>query len=132
MSPLLNMRLLQAAITILCVVPLTASLAGMFGGPAAFDPTPAGIDIDSHYRYLSGIFLGVALGFLSCIPNVAAKTARFRFLTMLVVLGGLGRLISLLMEGEPSWPHLAGLVLELGVVPLVALWQARVAREQAA
>lgn len=121
-------RLLQSAIAILCLAPLSASLAGVLAGPTAFGAGPFATDVDSHVRYLSGIFLGVGLGFLSCIPRVEAKTGRFRLLTGLVVLGGLGRLLSLLTTGAPSWPHLAGLGLELGVTPLLALWQARLSR----
>ncbi|WP_404325468.1 DUF4345 family protein [Aerophototrophica crusticola] len=45
-----------------------------------------------------------------------------------MVLGGLGRLLSLLFHGAPTLPHLVGLGLELGVVPLLCLWQGRVAR----
>ena len=46
----------------------------------------------------------------------------------LVFAGGLARLISLFAVGAPAWPHVAGLVMELAVVPALVLWQARVAR----
>lgn len=85
-------------------------------------------DLDSHFRYVSGIFLGVAIAFLSCIPHIERKGGRFRLLTALVFIGGLARLLSLLLTGAPSWPHLAGLGLELVVTPAMALWQRRVAR----
>lgn len=120
-------RLLQAAVAILCLVPLSASLAGVLLGARAFDPALPATDVDSHLRYLSGIFLGLALGFLSCIPNIERKGARFRLLTAFVVLGGVGRLISLLALGAPTWPHMAGLGLELIATPLMAAWQWRVA-----
>lgn len=126
---MIETRLLQAAVAILCLVPISASLAGVIAGPAGFaEPGAYRPDLDSHVRYLSGIFLGVGLGFLSCIPGIARKTARFRLLTAFVVLGGLARLLSLVEVGAPSWPHQAGLVLELGVVPSLALWQTRLAR----
>lgn len=121
-------RPLQTAIAILCAVPLTASLMGVVGGPAAFEPGPFAADVDSHFRYLSGIFLGVAIGFLTCIPNVEAKTARFRLLAAFVVLGGFARLLSLILIGPPTWPHLVGLGIELGVMPLLVLWQDLVRR----
>ena len=127
MSNRTNKRLLQIAVAILCLVPLSASLAGVVLGARAFDPAAPPTDVDSHLRYLSGIFLGVALGFLSCIPEIERRGARFRLLTGLVVLGGLGRLILLIAVGQPTWPHMAGLSLELGVVPLVALWRERLA-----
>lgn len=125
---LASKRALQIVIGILCLVPLSASLAGLILGPTALGAAEiVATDHDSHFRYLSGIFLGVGLGFLSCIPNVEHKTARIRLLTLLVVLGGLARLVSLLVVGAPSLPHLVGLFLELCVTPAVAIWQARLA-----
>lgn len=123
MSNRTQIRLLQAAVAILCLVPLSASLAGMLFGASAFDPAPPPTDVDSHLRYLSGIFFGVALGFLSCIPKIERKGARFRLLTAFVFLGGIGRLISLLALGQPAWPHMMGLGFELVLTPLLALWQ---------
>ena len=121
-------RALQIAIGILCIVPLSASLAGILLGPSALGAAlPITTDHDSHFRYLSGIFLGLGLGFLSCIPDIERKTARIRLLTGLVVLGGLARLLSLGLAGTPSLPHLFGLGLELVVVPAIAAWQAQIA-----
>ena len=121
-------RVLQISVGILALVPLSASLAGILYGPTAFTAPglPFPTDLDSHFRYLSGIFLAVGFGFLSCIPRIETKGAHFRLLTLLVVTGGLARLLSLLLTGAPSPPHLAGLGLELIVVPLLALWQRRI------
>lgn len=128
MTKLTSKQLLQITVGVLALVPLGASLSGMLYGPEALGGAggQASIDLDSHFRYLSGIFLGVGIGFLSCIPNIEQKGARFRLLTAFVVLGGLARLLSVLLVGAPSAPHLAGLGLELVVTPLVALWQWRI------
>ena len=83
---------------------------------------------DSHFRYLSGIFLAVGLVFLSTVPAIERHTGRFRLAAALVVCGGLGRLLSWVLVGTPSGLHIAGLMLELVIVPLLAVWQARVAR----
>ena len=48
------------------------------------------------------------------------------FLAGIVVLGGVGRLVSLLSIGSPSPAMLAALVMELIVTPGLALWQYRV------
>jgi hypothetical protein len=122
-------RLLQIAVAVLCLVPLTASLSGILSGPSAVGVYASdNPDLDSHFRYLSGIFLGLALGFLSCIPNIERKGERFKLLTACVVLGGLARLLSLVVIGQPSTLHLIGLALELGVVPALAFWQGRLSR----
>jgi hypothetical protein len=126
-------RLLQLAVALGCVVPLLAGGVGMIEGPAMLHGVgrspPA--DLDSHFRYLSGLLFAIGLGFASCIPGIERKTARFRLLAFLVFVGGLGRLASLAAAGVPGAGHLFGLAMELGATPLLALWQARVARSVA-
>ena len=114
----------------LALVPLGAGLAGVIRGPAFLGVTaPWPSDLDSHVRFLSGVFLAVALAWYSCIPQIEHKTERFRLLAGLVIAGGVARLASLIISGAPSTGHLAGLGLELLIVPLLVLWQARVARK---
>lgn len=122
-------RLLQAVVAALSMIPILGGAAGVILGPDFVSLSAHTNQLDSHFRYLSGIFLGVGLTFWSTVPAIAERTARFRLASSLVVCGGLGRLISLLAAGVPTWPHLAGLVLELVVVPLLVLWQAAVARD---
>ncbi len=128
----LERRALQVVVAVLALVPLSAGLQGVIEGPAATlgDPAagPRPVDLDSHYRYLSGLLLGLGLLFLSCIPGIERKGTRFRLAAAVVFVGGLGRALSLALHGAPTWPHLVGLGLELAVVPALAVWQARVAR----
>lgn len=122
-------RLLQVVVAVLALVPVSAGAAGVVLGPGFVLVQPAWpIDLDSHFRYLSGIFLALGLTFWSTVPAIERRTGVFRLASALVVAGGLARLGSLLAAGTPSWPHLGGLLLELGAVPSLALWQARVAR----
>jgi hypothetical protein len=129
-GPFGRRRPLQLVVAALCLVPLGAGSAGVLLGPA-FVGAPGPVDLDSHFRYLSGIFLGVGLAFLSTVPAIERRTARFRLAAALVVCGGLGRLLSLGAVGVPSAPHLVGLGLELVVVPLLVVWQGAVARAHA-
>jgi hypothetical protein len=80
-------------------------------------------DLDSHFRYLSGLLLAIGLGFASTIPHIEIRGRRFRLLAGIVVLSGVGRLVSI---GSPSPAMLAALVMELIVTPGLALWQYRV------
>jgi hypothetical protein len=123
-------RLLQGAVAIAALVPLTAGTLGMVEGPAMLRGIDAAApaDLQSHFRYLSGLLAGIGLGFASCIPAIERRGARFRLLGLIVVLGGAARLASLLVAGTPGAGHLLGLAIELGAVPLLMLWQARVAR----
>ena len=120
-------RLLQIVVAIACLVPLTVGGQSILHGPGGIGRLRnVPVDLDSHFRYISGIFFGVGVAFVTCIPAIERKGARFRLLGALVVAGGLGRLISLLAVGVPSRGHLFGLAMELGVVPLLMLWQRRV------
>lgn len=121
-------RLLQITVAIASLVPLAAGATGVLLGPAMVDVAGAPIAADSHYRYLSGLLLGIGCAFVTTVPRIERRGARFRILTAIVVIGGLGRLLSLALDGYPGPPMLFGLVMELGVTPALALWQRRIAR----
>lgn len=120
-------RWLQACVILAAAVPVAAGMAGIVLGPAAVELPGVTPSQDSHARYLSGLLLGIGLAFWSMVPGIERHGARFRLLAAIVVLGGLGRFVSLAVAGEPSAPMLGGLALELVATPLLVLWQARVA-----
>lgn len=127
-SPHLEKRLLQAVVGLACLVPLIAGSVGVLRGASWLAHGPVATDLDSHFRYISGIFLGVGIAFASCLPGIESKGARLRMLAGFVVLGGLARLLSLIEVGAPGFGHQFGLAMELGVTPLLTLWQAGFAR----
>ncbi len=121
-------RSLQVAVTLGSLVPIGAGAAGMLLGPGMVGAAIVGsTDLDSHFRYLSGLLLAIGLGYVSTIPRIETHGSRFRLLTGIVVLGGVGRLLSLLSIGPASPTMTAALVMELVVTPCLALWQYRVA-----
>ena len=120
--PLLGFRI---AVALGGIVPVSAGLAGVLAGPAMVGGLAGATDADSHFRYLSGLLLGIGLGFWSTIPNPLRHCGRFRLLTAIVVLGGLGRLLRLVLQGPPGAPMLAALGMELVVTPMLCLWQSR-------
>jgi hypothetical protein len=120
-------RLLQFAVALGSLVPISAGAAGIILGPAMVDAGGVPMSADSHYRYLSGLLLGIGIAFATTVPAIEHRAARFRLLTAIVVTGGLGRLVSLLVRGTPDKPMLAALVMELVVTPALALWQTRIA-----
>jgi hypothetical protein len=121
-------RLLQGVVAVACLVPLTAGSKGVLRGAAYIDKAIVTPDLDSHFRYLSGIFLMMGIAFVSTIPRIERKGRLFRLLGAMVVLGGLSRALSWVEVGAPGGGNRFGLVMELGVVPALMLWQARVAR----
>ncbi|KAA2235396.1 DUF4345 domain-containing protein [Salinarimonas soli] len=120
-------RWLQGAVALGCLVPLSAGLAGVVLGPA-LTGDQAGVAGDSHYRYLSGLLLGIGIMFVSTIPGIERKGPRFRLLTGIVVIGGLGRALGYARMGAPDLAITLALGMELAVTPLLCLWQARIAR----
>jgi hypothetical protein len=117
----------RLAVAVGGLVPVLAGAGGVLAGPAMLG-SGSGADEDSHFRYLSGLLLGIGLGFWSTLGDPVRHTRRFRLLTAIVVLGGLGRLFGLMVRGVPGTPMLAALGMELVVTPLLCLWQARLAR----
>jgi hypothetical protein len=112
-------------VAIACLVPVITGGQSILRGPGFLGHPPViPTDLDSHFRYISGIFFAMGIAFATCVPGIEAKGPRFRLLGALVIAGGLSRLVSLIAVGVPSTGHLFGLAMELGVVPLLLLWQA--------
>lgn len=126
-------RLLQAVVAIACLVPFSVAIPSVLHGARILKgvAVPVAADLDSHFRYLSGIFLALGCGFASCVPAIERKGPRFRLLGAMVVTGGLARALSWAEIGAPSVGHRLGLGMELGVVPLLMLWHRAVERRAA-
>jgi hypothetical protein len=121
-------QFLQIAVAVGGLVPVVAGLAGIVFGPGMLPDVSGPISLDSHFRYLSGLLLGIGFGFWSCIRRIEQQGARFQLLTVIVFIGGLGRFWSLMIIGFPHRVMLFGLVMELVVTPLLAYWQHRISR----
>ncbi|KQP48861.1 hypothetical protein ASG40_17825 [Methylobacterium sp. Leaf399] len=122
-------RFLQRTVALAAVIPVAAGAYGvLFGIDGIGRAGAADVSADSHFRYLSGLLTGIGILFWTCVPGIEGKTGLFRFLTLVVVLGGLARLLGLYLTGLPSLTMLAALAVELFLTPLLCLWQARIAR----
>ena len=122
-------RALQIVVAIASLVPIAAGAEGVILGPLLVGDSGASpADLDSHFRYLSGILLGIGLAYATAVPGIERHKRRFLLLCGIVVLGGLGRLFSLIARGTPSPVMTGALVMELLVTPLITFWQLRVAR----
>ncbi len=123
-------KLLQQSVAIAAVVPVAAGLYGVLFGQALTGDAVS-ISAESHFRFLSGLLLGIGLCFWSTLTAIEARTNRFRLLTLLIVIGGLARLVGLGLTGLPSLFMIGGLIMELIVTPVLCLWQTRVANRYA-
>nr|WP_245247676.1 DUF4345 domain-containing protein [Tianweitania sediminis] len=122
----LQRRIFSVLVAVFALIPISAGVAGVLLGPRFLQldaPWPA--DLASHLRFLSGIFLMMGLAWWSCLLDLEGTVSRFRLLALLTVGGGFARLLSLAVDGQPAVGHLAGLGMELLVVPLLTLWHHR-------
>jgi hypothetical protein len=115
-------RALQAAVAVAAIVPVTAGAVGVW------DPNFVGLGAGTYGAYLSGLLLGIGLAFWSLIPSIERQGRSFCLLTAIVALGGLARLALALRLAAWGLPVLLPLIMELGVTPLLWLWQRRLAR----
>ncbi|HZW47164.1 MAG TPA: DUF4345 domain-containing protein [Microvirga sp.] len=123
-------KLLQQTVAIVATIPVAAGLYGVLFGQALTGDAVS-ISAESHFRFMSGLLLGIGLCFWSTLPRIEERTNRFRLLTLLVVVGGLSRLVGLALTGLPSLFMIGGLIIELVVAPALCLWQTRIANRYA-
>jgi hypothetical protein len=123
--------ILQIVVALGACVPVAAGAWGIWSGQDMLGGHPiTNIALDSHVRYLSGLLLGIGVAYWNMVPWIedARATKYMRLLTLIIMIGGLGRLYAaLLLEWPPLSMQLA-LVMELIVTPAVYLWQRHIAK----
>ena len=124
-------RSLQVVLAFLSLLPLVVGTLGFVYGAALLAPAAAVTPkLDSQYRFVAAWDVGMALIVWWIIPQIERQTTLFRLICMLVCVGGVGRVIALLVVGSPGTAFLAVTVLEL-LIPLLIPWQAQVAKHVA-
>ena len=124
-----ELRLFQLVVCLAAIIPLAAGGAGVWFGPAMIHRSLAGDpDLESHFRYLSGLLLAIGVAFIVSAFSLKRRGGLFQALGLIVVTGGLARLLEAARTGFAGGPHRLALVMELLVVPLLMLWAARLAR----
>lgn len=125
-SPRAERRLFQAAVYGGALVPITAGAAGSWYGPAFIGVHAGSTDFESHFRYLSGLLLGLGVGFVFSAADIERRIVLFRSLAMIVIVGGLARFLGAALAGLPGAPHRFAMLMELVVVPALLLWLTRI------
>jgi hypothetical protein len=131
----MSKRKLQVATAILAAVPVVTGLIAMTG---VGDPLYASLNLphdatlDSNLRFFAGVWLGLGFAAFWLVPRIDRETALFRTVWLMIFMGGVGRLLSLLMTGMPYPPFVGFTLLELIGAPLFIWWQSVVARSAAA
>jgi hypothetical protein len=117
----------QALLALFGVIVIGISLAHFAIGPQAIiggtavNPTMAGED-----RFFAGLFLCSGVALLWCAIDVQRKRVYVNLLAAAFFVGGLGRLLAVLLDGAPHPFYVAMLVLELALPPVMVVVARRV------
>ncbi|MGY4480557.1 DUF4345 domain-containing protein [Bradyrhizobium sp. USDA 3364] len=123
-------RALQIATALLALVPILTGIITMLG---VSDPlyassgVPALPVLDSNLRFFGGVWLGLGLALLWLVPRIESETVLFRVVWGGIFLGGIGRLLSIMIVGAPPLPFVGFTLLEVIGAPLFVYWQHLVA-----
>ncbi|MGN8548808.1 DUF4345 domain-containing protein [Bradyrhizobium sp. 13971] len=119
-------RALQIATALLALVPILTGIITMLG---VSDPlyassgVPALPVLDSNLRFFGGVWLGLGLVPIWLVPRIESEGVLFRVVWGGIFLGGIGRLLSMLMVGLPPLPFVGFTALEVIGAPLFVYWQ---------
>ncbi|MEM9091589.1 MAG: DUF4345 domain-containing protein [Cyanobacteria bacterium P01_F01_bin.53] len=116
---------LQIILGLLSLIPLLVSILGVATGLGRWLPTEL-IDaqFDSHYRYLTGYYLSLALMAWWIIPTIEKQRTLLRIIGGSIFFGGVGRVMSWMQVGAPSTMSIVFTFIEL-LFPLLLVWQAK-------
>jgi len=83
--------------------------------------------VDNVFRFFSGLWIGVGVLFIIFIRDLDRYKPAMIALLFIVVLGGTGRIISIIQYGMPQHPAgiglvSAGLIAEVIVTPVLLWW----------
>lgn len=81
----------------------------------------AGATVDSRERFYAAIFVGYGVAWIWAARQSPVPAALVRWLAAVMLLGGIGRLLSMAVHGTPQWFQTVLTVVEI-VVPPVFLW----------
>lgn len=121
-------RALQIFLVLFGVVVIMISLAHLAVGHAAvMGGSPVNATSDGEDRFFAGIFLGFGAAVIWCARDVERKFVLISALSAICLVGGIGRLLSLLFVGTPHPFFIAMLVVEFVVPAILVAWAHHVA-----
>jgi hypothetical protein len=128
----MELKAFRIIVANLALIPISAGAAGVIFGLSfpGFEVQVQNPDASSHFRFLSGIFLAMGLAYWTVALGLGDWLARFQFLAVLTIAGGLARGVSLFVDGTPSLGHQIGLGMELIIVPMLFFWSIRLSIQQ--
>jgi uncharacterized protein YjeT (DUF2065 family) len=125
-------RAFQAIVAILTIIPLATgvlTLMGLSNPEYKQAGLPMHIVLDSNLRFYGGVWLGLGLVLLWMLPRLRTETKLFRAFSLMIFVGGIGRLIAMALVGWPPVPFIAFTALEIIGMPLLVWWQTALSKE---
>jgi hypothetical protein len=132
-TPRTERRVFQVVLGLLLVVPLGVGPFGAVLGLRGFELVfgvrlgPIESNLDSDFRFLAAAFAGLGVVLLSTLPHIERDSKILRISVFALFCGGLARLLSWATVGPPNGITQILTAVELAL-PLLALWQRRIAR----
>jgi hypothetical protein len=120
---------LQIITFILALVPTITGIIGFLGiNDPIYGETSKmkNILLDSNLRFFSGVWLGLGIALFSILKNIENETKIFRIIWTCIFLGGIGRLLLILIYGIPPIPFIGFTVLEIVGAPIFIYWQNKI------
>lgn len=109
------------------IMGVVCAAIGVFHFALGIDSVPGegatGATVDSRERFYGALFLGYGLAWIWAARQSPIPSTVVRWLTGIFLLGAAGRLLSMLVHGQPHWFQVVLTVVEL-VLPPVFFWLA--------
>ncbi|ADB35086.1 conserved hypothetical protein [Kribbella flavida DSM 17836] len=114
---------LRASLIAIAVVPLVTGLFGIFAGPAHLPGgAPVTPTVDSEFRFANLYWFAAGLLLLWSLRRPVERALATRAVLALGIVGGLTRLLSILLTDWPHPAYVGALAVELTVVPALLWW----------
>lgn len=130
----MNKKNLQIISFFLALIPIFTGLLGFLG---INDPIYKNmflknnaVLLDSNLRFFSGVWLSLGIFFLSIIKNIDTEKNVFRMIWIAIFIGGIGRLISVVVYGFPPIPFIVFTILEILGAPFFIFWQNKISKNK--
>lgn len=121
-------RALEVTLMVISLVPLFFAVTGVLGGARPLGGDEVVGALDNQFRYLSGIYVLVTLLLWKVARNVEAEGETLLLATAAMAVGGVGRVISMLVVSDAAPEQILFTPLEIGA-PVLVLWQRLVAKK---
>lgn len=111
-----TLRVLVLLMGVACVA--IGCLHFVLGTASVPGEAAAGATVDSRERFYAAVFLGYGLAWLWAWRQRPIPAVAVRWLALVFLLGGAGRLLSLAVAGNPHWFQTVLAVIELVMPPV--------------